>query len=73
MRNELGTGVLPVEQESKLIAAGYTYAERVFRPNGSYRLRLSKGNIHTAAAALFLSAIKQLNKVSVDSDNSGSE
>lgn len=61
MRNELGTGVLPHDQEQRLIADGYTYAERVFRADGTYRLRVCKGSIQKAVTDLFLSAITQLN------------
>lgn len=60
MRNELGTGVIDAATEQRLIVEGYTYAQRVFHADGSFHLRLCKGNIHKAAASLLLSAI-QLN------------
>lgn len=60
-RNELGKGILDPAEEQKLLADGYTYARRVFAPDGQFHLRVAKSDIATIATNLFASIPFQIN------------
>lgn len=49
-RNELGKGILDPAVEAKLLAAGVTYARRIFQPDGKFHLRTATTPISAVAA-----------------------
>lgn len=49
-RNELGKDILGPAVESKLLAAGVTYARRVFHADGKFHLRTATTPISAVAA-----------------------
>lgn len=63
--NELGKGIFDPAVESKLLAAGFIYAERVFHPNGKYHLCVAKTPIADIAANVLKPIKHQVNSTLV--------
>lgn len=53
-RNELCKGILDQETEQRLLAQGYTYARRVYHPDGKYHLRTATTPIDEIAVAVLM-------------------
>jgi len=63
--NELGKGILDPAVECKLLAAGITYAERVFHPDGKFHLRTATTPIDVIAVNVLKPAKLQINSTLV--------
>jgi hypothetical protein len=60
-RNELGKGILDPAVESKLLAAGVSYARRIFHPDGKFHLNTATTPINLIAANILKPSKQQIN------------